>query len=529
MEPIGCRVVRSRTVAALVAVGLLASQDAAADGMPWQRMPDRRHTKVCDDARPRPHERAVLPCLLLERSLGPPPAGLCGSATLHTQRRAPRPNVVLIVTDDQRWDTLEQMPNVMDRLVDEGVRFTNGFVPTPLCGPSRASLLTGRYAHSTGVTDNGLAGFDATHTIATSLREAGYATAMIGKYLNGTETNGAAVQPGWDRWGVFVRGGYVDYVLNDDGALVVRGDEEGDYSTDVLGDMAVEFIVEHAHRRPFFLLFAPFAPHGSPGGLPLAAARHAGRRSGVPPLRPIAYHEQDVSDKPLYVRWVKFVRQNAFLPAWVARMDAYRIASLETLLAVDDAVASILDTLDALSLADDTLVIFTSDNGFSLGEHWLYWKGNPYDESVRVPLVMRYPRWIDSSREDDRLVLNLDLAPTIAELAGARLATAPDGESLVSLVCDDASGREDFLVEYLIPLSLDGMPSYTGVRSKDWSYVRYESDDPRAQRRFDELYDLASDTGQLDNVLRVAPDDPAVQATRARLEERRLELLAGPD
>ena len=434
------------------------------------------------------------------------------------------PNIVVIMTDDQRWDELAFMPTVTGRLVSKGVNFTNSFVTTPLCCPSRASFLTGQYSHNHGIiTLGGAPRFDASSTLAVWLQEAGYTTALIGKYMNNNGNLGPAVPGGWDTWRTFAdyllvsfRGAslYFDYRLNEDGKLVSHGSEEADYSTDVLGAMAVDFIHENADR-PFFLVYTPFGPHAPP----IPAPRHAGSLAELDLPIPQSFLEADVSDKPSHVRvsadperWPE-ERQERF-PEKIRRA---RIPTLESLLAVDEAVAGILDALRERGVDDRTVVFFTSDNGFLWGEHWKLGKLVPYEESIRVPLVIRDPRLGDEPREEPRMVLSIDLAPTIAELAGATAPDTVDGRSLVGLLRGTArSWREDFLIE-LLPHRKHA--SFAGVRTPEWKYIDIADVEPS-----EELYDLRRDPHEMDNLLHTRPGDPDVTAAAERLRARLVEL-----
>lgn len=447
----------------------------------------------------------------------------CGPAGAPNPSR--RPNIVVILTDDQRRDEIEHMPTLMQRLAGEGLRFDNAFVTTPLCCPSRASVLTGLYAHNHGIKLLGGAPiFDARSTLATWLHEAGYRTALIGKYMNDNGQLAPRVPPGWDTWVTFAdrpwsylkAAMYYDYRLNENGVMVTRGHAPEDYSTDVLRDLAVGFVRENA-TRPFLLLFTPFAPH-----LPaIPAPRDAGRFAELALPSAPSFQEADTEDKPAYVAVARrlagrTVRGKPHDQA--ADVRAQRIAVLESLLAVDDAVAAILDTLEELGLSRDTLVVYTSDNGVLWGEHWLMGKSVPYEEAIRVPLIVRYPRMTQGPRRDEHLVLNLDLAPTLAELAGVPVPRQLDGRSLVPLLRAETVNatdqwRSDFLIESFSTIPVP----QRAVRSERWKYVRNDSNPP-----FEELYDLTRDPHEMENLLVLAPADPthrdAAAAMRARLQ-----------
>jgi arylsulfatase A-like enzyme len=403
------------------------------------------------------------------------------------------PNVVLVLTDDQRPETIQYMPTVRSALRDRGVHFTNAFATTPLCCPSRASILSGRYAHNTGVLDNGgphggALAFDASSTVATWLSDAGYVTGLFGKYLNAYHRLAPSVPPGWTVWNAFVRDNFLfyDYVLSENGWLHAYGNSPADYSTDLLGARAVEFARAHADV-PFFIYYAPFAPHAPA----TPAERHRGSHAGLPPWRPASFMEHDVSDKPPWVGGYQFFFYWSGAPQ--ADYDRFHIDQIESLLAVDDAVAALLAELEALGLADNTLFVFMSDNGYSWGEHWVWGKECPYDECTRIPLLIRYPMRNPRPHREERFALNVDLAPTIAELAGVGPLTELDGRSLVPLI-EGGTGpwREAILEEYWFR-SLILIPTHASVRTPSWKYIEYDDG-------FAELYDLVDDPAELTNL-----------------------------
>jgi arylsulfatase A-like enzyme len=410
-----------------------------------------------------------------------------------------RPNIVVLLTDDQRADSLAGMPRV-SQLAAQGVRFHAAFVPSPVCAPSRAALLTGRLPSALGihVNEGAASVFDASDTIAVRLQQQGYTTALYGKYVNGYAAQFPAVPPGWSEWRV-LRDGlddlfgpgslYRDPLLSWDGeARELKG-----YTTDLLADSAVDFVTRRAKEdAPFFLLVAFQAPH-----VPLdPAERHEGKaaeRGAVVP--PPAIDETDLSDKAAWLA------AQAKPPA--ERRALWQIGeprTYEVLLGVDEAVGRILDALAAQGADDDTLVVYTSDNGFLFGEHGWFGKGVPYEESIRVPLLMRFPaRW--KPADVTALVTSLDLAPTFAALGGARSDGYTDGESLLPLLRapTTAAWRHE------IPLEFDarmGMPmGYRGRRGDRDKHITW---DDGAQ----ESYDLALDPQELEG-RRVPPASAA--------------------
>jgi len=416
-----------------------------------------------------------------------------------SESRPGGPSFVVIVTDDQRWDTLSALPSVRRLLAAHGVTFENAAVVNSLCCPSRASILTGQYSHSHGVYRNkgrfgGFKAFEDESTVATWLDDAGYETALVGKYLN--RYGGTYVPPGWDRWVAFSGpepgprpSPYFGYTLNVDGELRSHGQAAGDYSTDVLAREAVSFVREASD--PFFLYFVPSAPH-SPATPP---PRYEARFHDLPPHRPPSYDEPDVSDKPAWVRGLPPLTGGER-----AQLDELRRDQLRSLLAVDDAVRGIVEALEETGRLRDTFILFTSDNGQSWGEHRWRNKSTAYEEDIRVPFVVRYDRLLAAARADDRLVANIDIAPTVAALAGVE-ADDPDGRSLLPLLSgEEASWRDVLLVEHLqsVPRQ-DPVPTYCAVRTERLSYTAYVTGE-------EELYDLTADPFQLTN----AVDDPAL-------------------
>lgn len=445
----------------------------------------------------------------LRRCLG---AALEGIAQ-EVASRPIRPNIVLILTDDQRWDTLEYMPLTREYVSDRGVEFRDAFVTTSLCCPDRATILTGQYAHHHGVLNNrGAFEFDDSDTLPIWLRDAGYRTALFGKYMNNTgRALRMRIPPGWDEWQVFTENHdlYVDYPLNENGTIVRHGRKPQDYSTDLLARRVVEFIEANADA-PFFAMFAPFAPHP----VPLPARRHRGRFATLPNWRPPSWREPDLRSKPAYV-YVQ--REIGDVEGSEKEVDGERSSQLETLLAVDEAVEQISKALQKLGLEDNTLLVFTSDNGFMWNEHWLRHKNYPYEEAIRVPLLVRYPLLSPLARRSDELVLHMDLAPTFTELAGAPAPPDADGRSLVPLIAGTAvAWREDFMIEHFVR-NLFTVPT-EGVRTRHWKYI--ETDAPVGVAV--ELYDLEADPYELVN----RAEDAELAETRERLVRRLRELRA---
>jgi arylsulfatase A-like enzyme len=294
------------------------------------------------------------------------------------------------------------------------------------------------------------------------------------------------VPPGWDRWFAFSDGNgrYYNYTMFDDSrGLVSYGARPRDYSTDVIRRQAVAFIRRTPTDTPLFLMAAPFAPHGSY----IAAPRHRGGFAAMPVHLGPAVNEADLSDKPSYLR------QRSLRP--VEELKRARRQQWETLLAVDDMVSRILQVLAETGRANNTLVIFTSDNGSSTYEHRWDGKRVPYEESIRVPLIIRLPGESPADTASDALVSNVDLAPTIADFARASLSV--DGVSLRPLLTGAASAvRDSVVLEHFE--RLERVPTYCGVRTPAFTFVHYSTGE-------EELYDLLEDPRQLQNVALTRP------------------------
>lgn len=416
------------------------------------------------------------------------PSGL-GGHSLATAGTVAAPNVVLIVTDDQRWDTLRYMPIVRRQLGGRGVTFERSYVVNPVCCPSRATIETGQYSHGTGVYTNhpnqpygGFPAFTDTSTVATWLDGAGYRTGLVGKYLNGYDST--YVPPGWDRWfATFGEGGYYDYEASSDGRMLEFGAAPEDYGTNVLSRQAVRFIRTTPEADPLFLFFAPHAPH-EPA---IAAPGDDGAFGSIPSWRPGNYDEDGVGDKP---RWLR--TRDRLTAAKRDEIDAFRERQIRSLAGVDRAVGRIVDALRNEDRLRDTMIVFTSDNGMLWGEHRLFGKGVPYEEALRVPYVVRFDRLIERSRVDRRhLVLNLDLAPTFAAVAGTE-APGAEGLSLVPVLSGgDSAWRSTFLIEHL-SLNGNGAPTFCAAHTRTSVLIAYGTGER-------ELYDLARDPLQLRN------------------------------
>ncbi len=412
------------------------------------------------------------------------------------------PNVLLIVADDQPTGMTNRMPN-LDR-APGFAKFSSYYDNNPLCCPTRATLLTGLYSHHTGVETNFDApDFDASSTLATWLDDAGYETGLFGKYLNNYPFGRGAgyIPPGWDRWSAFVPDAeYYDYDLNQDGTIRHYGDGPRDYSTDVLADQVDEFIATDS-AQPFFAVYTPYGPHAP--RTPAPRDRHAFAHTKV---KLPANFNRVATDAP---RWW---RQRPKLDADDQR-EATR-GQWRALQSVDDAVGRFLKTLEREGEADNTLVIYLSDNGYSLGSHRNPWKDCAYEECIHLPLMVRWPGHTDAGGKISALAGSMDIAPTIAAIAGATTPAAVDGESLVPLLTGEASSlnRSILLRHVKYPRVA---PTFWGIRTERWTYVDYGSGER-------ELYDDVADPHQLHNLA----GRPGQAATIDELEAQ-MEALRG--
>ena len=438
-----------------------------------------------------------------------------------------RPNVVVVMTDDQTLASMEFMPRTRTLIGGAGATFANSFVSFPLCCPSRATFLTGRYAHNHKVLNNipplgGFARLRSAETLPVWLGRAGYYTGLIGKYLNGYEQSPVGVPPGWSEFhGQKTQNAYYGYELQEGKQRFLYGDPDENpddpdhpetYASDVYTDKAVEFIGRRSPKAvPFFLWVAHNAPHSGipdpPGNQPSRcrgnakpAARHIGAFEQAPLPLPPSFNEADVSDKPPSIRDAP-----SFDGKQIDAIHNLYRCELESLLAVDEGVQRIVDALAAAGELDRTLLIFTSDNGFFHGEHRLpFNKTLLYEESIRVPLLVRGPG-IPAGITVSDLVANVDLAPTILELTGANAAFSADGRSLMRAIRHPGreSGRE-LVIE---------SNRYEAVRTERYIYAEHERGPDVGAR---ELYDLRLDPFELDNRVR----DPAYSAVRKALAKR---------
>ena len=460
------------------------------------------------------------------------------------QAPATQPNVIFVLTDDLDYASAQKMPEITSLLVEEGASFEEAFVSHPVCCPSRATILTGLYDHNHDVLSNEppSGGFEKfvsegheEGSIAVGLQGGGYRTAFFGKYLNGYPAGDPThVPPGWDEWYGKLDGQRLyDYSINENGEEVSYGSEEEDFFTDVLSGQATDF-VRHAapEEEPFFMYVAPTAPHGPA----TPAERHEGAFAEEEAPRPSSFNEEDVSDKPDAIGNADSISDEE-----ASDIDDYHRQRLESMLAVDEMVASLVEELEAAGELDETFIFFTSDNGWFQGEHRIAsGKNRSYEESARVPLFVRGPG-VPPGSNVEKLALNTDFAPTFAELAGVSFPA--DGRSLAPLLRgEEPRWRSSVLLERLpaeeggaegsgkakgkgkgkgknkgkakaggVPKGgAGGTPPFEAVRTATHKYVEYDNGEK-------ELYDLTNDPYELENVYEGA--DPAlVEDLKTKLE-----------
>jgi arylsulfatase A-like enzyme len=475
-------------------------------------------------------------------------------ATGSTRAASRPPNIVFILTDDLDAVEWKQFPQIKKLLVDQGVSFDQYFATDSLCCPSRSSIFLGELVHNHHVEGNAppeggwqkyVQQGHENDDLATWLHSGGYTTGIMGKYLNGYGSGGSANQthipPGWDEWDVPINDlSYTEYnyTLNENGKLVKYGHTAKDYLVDVISGMGDTFITKAAvGSKPFFLEMAVQVPHQPATPAP----RYANAFPGVTAPRGPAFNEKDVSDKPGYIQ-----KRPLLGPTEITRIDDLYRKRLQSMLAVDDLVANVVKTLTATGQLGNTEIVFSSDNGFHLGEHRLPpGKQTAYETDIRLPLVIRGPG-VPAGQTRDQLTSNIDLAPTFLAWAGVMTPKTVDGRSLVPLLAakPPAWGRQAVLVEHYTSATTDlndpdadlatinttdvtptavptaapkgkkaasakaspnplvvNIPAYAAIRTADYTYVEYVTGEK-------ELYDLKTDPNELNNLIKTA--DPTL-------------------
>jgi N-acetylglucosamine-6-sulfatase len=386
-----------------------------------------------------------------------------------------RPNFLIIITDDQRYDTMEYMPDTQALIFDQGVTFSSAYITTPFCCPSRASILTGMYAHNHDVHVNE----DPLNfpTIVEDLHRNGYYTGLVGKYLNSWKGD---ARPEYDYWVSFFGGtvpNYYDPNLNING----KWEKKTGYMTYLFRDHVLEFLSQASQqKKPFLLLFAPNAPHAPHTPLKEDKTLY----TDLPPWRPPNFNEEDISDKPTSISNKPLLTEEE-----AAQIENIRRRQLQTLVSLDRSIGEIMKKLEESGELDNTVVMFISDNGKHWGEHRMDTKSTAYEESVKVPFALRYPRLVPEAFTEDRLVANIDIAPTIYELSETRIPETVDGMSLVSLLQGNTEWRDHLLLE-----AWPDRGHWSAIHTGQYVYIETDDD-------LSEFYNLAMDPYEMDSQL----------------------------
>ncbi|WP_422860748.1 sulfatase-like hydrolase/transferase [Flagellimonas sp. S174] len=444
------------------------------------------------------------------------------------QKQNERPNIIFIITDDQQTgllgvegNTVANTPHI-DRIGEEGVVFKNAFVVTPLCSPSRASFLTGNYAHKHNVINNDKLGLDViSHTLLTwprQLRESGYTTAFIGKWHMGLDDSR---RPGYDRWFSFKgQGDYIDGVVNDEDTRI----QTTGYMTDIINEKALNFLKNHDKDQPFAMIVAHKAIHW-----PLLPAK---RHESLYPyfkFDAVAVDAKDIAGKPHLRRTVnrkKFYEYQNVLPeppesrrGHGRQRDTVVGDQHRSLKSVDEGVGQFFKTLEDKDILNNTVIIYVSDNGMLMGEHGEFnIKRWAYDPVIRIPMFMRYPRVFAPKSTREQMVLNIDIAPTLLQLAGVEPLEPMDGQSMVPVLKEPKTkGRKAFLAEYFLEKVAPRIPSWKAVRTEKWKYIQYAEEGVAS-----ELYHLETDPGENQNLI----NEPGSKVHIDRLGQLMKEFLS---
>jgi arylsulfatase A-like enzyme len=461
-------------------------------------------------------------------------------AQARTREKEPsrRPNVVFILTDDQRWDQMScaghpflKTPH-LDRLAAEGARFANAFVTTSLCSPSRASFLSGLYAHTHGVMNNFTDYPNDLPSYPRQLKKAGYTTAYIGKWHMGEDDD--SPRPGFDHWISHKgQGNYYDTEFNINGKRkVVKG-----YYTSVLTDMTIKYIEQQRDReQPFCLLVGHKAPHTpfTPekkyehlfDDVAIDYPHSAFRLEGKPKWIDTRIDTWHGIYGPIYGFRKDFPDRSAVS---VLHFEAFVRAYTATIKSVDDSVGRIYEALARTGQLDNTILCFAGDNGMFLGEHGMTDKRAMHEPSIRIPLLVRYPAQIKPGTVIDAMVLNIDVAPSLLELCGTPPLKDIHGESFVPLLKGKKEGRSAFLYEYNYERQFPYTPNVRGVRTDEWKYIRYPHGDGSPDRHKAELYHLKSDPEERHNLIEDPRHADVVGRLQAELHRLQKETGGLPD
>jgi arylsulfatase A-like enzyme len=453
---------------------------------------------------------------------------VCGCRRTPRVEAPGRPNILFILLDDLRWNALAYAghPHVktphIDRLAREGVNFRNAFCTTSLCSPSRASLLSGVYAHKHGVTDNFTELPGGLQTFPAALQQAGYATAYVGKYHMGE--NNDERRPGFDYFVTHKgQGKYFDTEFNFNGQ---KREVKPGYYTTAVTDIALDWLERDHRGKPWLLMLGHKAAHSF--YTPEPKYEHAFDNVRVP-YPPSAF---ELSDKPAWIQerlrtWhgiygPLFDWRKAFpddRPEAVRDFERMVHAYWSTILSVDDSVGRLRAWLEASGQLENTIIVFVGDNGLLEGEHGMVDKRTMHEPSIRIPMAVRYPRLAAGPKVIEEQVLTIDMAPSLLELSGARPLEPVDGRSWVTLVKQgDPGWRTSWFYYYNYEKEFPYTPNVRGIRTAQWKYIRYPHGDGGRDRHMAELYDLQADPDERRNLIATAPAAALVDKLSVELD-----------
>lgn len=454
------------------------------------------------------------------------------------QQKVGKMNIIFILADDHRYDAMGFMKKIpgletpaMDKMASEGAHLSNAFVSTALCSPSRASILTGQYAHTHRVVDNDAAMPADLKFFPQYLQEAGYQTAFMGKWHMGHADD--MPQPGFDYWLSFRgQGVYNNPVFNINGERVKQ--PEGSYTTDRLTDYAVEWLDKRDAKKPFFLYLSHKGVHAEF----YPAKRHEGKYADIPIISPPSMYLTATDSSKTYgtvtapatpvnyrdiPQWVRAQRYSwhgvDYMYHGTIPFDQFYRRYLETLQAVDESVQRVINWVKEKGMEKNTMVVYMGDNGFSFGEHGLIDKRHAYEESMRVPLLVWAPGMVKPRSVVDQVIMNVDLAPSFLELAGIRKPEQMQGYSFVDVLKGKPEGwqRDKVFYEYYWESAFPQTPTTFAIRTQQYKYIFYHG-----VWDINELYDLQADPYEMNNLVR----DPAYKEIGMQLKKELFDWIS---
>lgn len=457
-----------------------------------------------------------------------------------TPEASKQPNFLFVLVDDQPFDALQssgrypflKTPN-MQRLINEGAMFTNYYVTQSICSPSRASFLTGTYPHIHGVNQNNRhvdPDWETYKPYNSHLQGQGYQTAHVGKIHMAHYRNEQHIRPGFDYWYSFIgQGEYFDPQVNDNGK---EYQEEG-YITDILTDKAIQWLKEKRDpNKPFSLNLWHKAVHENHSPAPRHNKMY---KDDTLPTPPFDTHLENYAGKPEWQRlkswdskWKDYVSSDSITPdKWPIKGYKFK-KLLECLNAVDESLGQVLATLEEMGELDNTVIIYSSDNGYFMGEHGYWDKRIAYENSMKIPMLIRYPEKISAGTVIDQNALNIDLAPTILELAGVEQPNYMQGESFLSLFDKDkdhSDWRNSFMFEYYVDDAYPyAGPTMLAIKNDDYKLI-----DAFLEDDIDELYDLSKDPGEMNNLINDDNYEALEQQLRQELDSLKVKYKYNPD